>query len=128
NLIGVAGADPPRAAGGPGMDWHRAVPVLVPGAGALEGPILDDVGLALDEDDNLLWVADLRASDAAHPPTDVAPVAPPDDTSDIAWRWILRRSVPRGRFPYLHGFAIAPPSAGHGEDAFVRADLVEPDG
>lgn len=121
SVTAIEGADP-SAPPDPVAEWHRARPILVSVGGALEGPILDDVGLALDEHDNLLWVADLRAIAPRGAAAGLSR-ALVDDASDLAWR-----SVPRGRYPYLHGSAITDPSEGHGEDAFVRAHLVEPDG
>ena len=83
------------------------------------------MAFALDEDDNLVWAADRRAP--------VTPSAPPDDgalsdTTAITWRWTLRRSIPAGRYPFLHGFALTPPTEGAGDDAFLRAHLVTADG
>lgn len=129
NLIGIAGADPePPDAGEPGeADWHRATAILAGTGSGLEGAILEDVALALDEDDNLLWVADLQLTDVGPPGETAAPV-PLDDTAPALWRWTLRRAVPRGRYPYPHGFAVAAPADGAGEDAFLRAELIDVDG
>ncbi len=62
NLIGITGIDPePPPPGAPGeADWHRATAILIAAGAALEGPILDDIAFAVDEDDNLVWAATAR--------------------------------------------------------------------
>ena len=127
NLIGITGIDPePPPPGAPGeADWHRATAILIAAGAALEGPILDDIAFAVDEDDNLVWAADRKAADAPATALNGGVVS---DTAAITWRWALRRSIPAGRYPFVHGFAVAPPGDGAGEDAFIRALLVEQDG
>ncbi len=122
NLIGIRGLDP-EPAGEP--DWHRAIAVLIAAGAPLEGPIVDDVAFAVDEDDNLVWAADRRAGASA-----VATAASGilSDTAAMTWRWSLRRSIPAGRYPFVHGFALTSPIDGADEDVFIRARLVDPEG
>ncbi len=127
SLFAVAGADAPDSLG-------HALPALIGGGAALEGQPTEEVALAVDEDENLLWAAVLRR-DGTVP--GAAPGSVPslvevrprlgalgDAPLEVDWR--LGGTPPADRIPYLYGNLVAAGAFGHGEDVFVQARMRDP--
>lgn len=135
SLMRVAGLDPPPPdADDPDPDgtWQRALPIVLDAHGALEGPILDDVAIAVDEDDNLVWAAELVVEGSATgEASSAAPILPrpPDDgsISSASWTWGPGGRVPDQRHAFVHGSAIPGDGEGAREDRFVRTRIADPD-
>lgn len=128
SLFAVAGADPDAAGLPPGAIFHRALPILLGAGGALEGEPVEEMALAVDEDENVMWAALRRpttqtdtAEDAVIPA--VGQVATTDPL-EVVWR--LGGTSPGDRLPYLYGANVPPGAFGHGADLFVRAQLRDP--
>jgi hypothetical protein len=133
-LFAVEGLDPLAPAvpedDDPDANWHRALPVFATATTALAGPAIEEIGLAVDEEANVLWAAVLRVGGEAMPPDpgpaeDLRLTTPLDGPLDVEWQ--LRASPPSNRVPYLYGGTFGPPAYGAGSDLFVQGRLLDPE-
>lgn len=128
-LFAVAGLDdrpPTSAADDDEARWHRGLPVFATAGTALAGPPDEEVGLAVDEDANLLWAAVLRR-DGAEVVRDVPAPPRPDAAAgadlDVTWR--IAQEPDLDRVPYLYGLTYDT-AFGAGRDLFVQAARRDP--
>jgi hypothetical protein len=131
SLHAVAGLDPDPSMLPPERSFHRALPVLLDGGTALEGPPFEDVAIAIDEDENLLWMAVLRTGAESTAPGDAAAapiVAVPHllDGDEMAVTWTLGGDPPIDRVAYLYGALVPADAYGYGCDLFVQARIRDP--
>src|SRR5690606_27945064 len=130
-LFAVEGMDPDLEPGAvtedPDRVSHRALPAFVSAGAVPAGPPVEEVGIAVDEDANVLWAAELRvAGEAVAPPAgQPARAVPRLLPGPVTVDWKLGEAPPRHRYPYEYGatyegFLLA------GADLFVRANLIDP--
>src|SRR5690606_8091478 len=119
----------------PGAAFHRVLPVLLGGSAALEGEPMEEVALAVDEDENLLWAAVLRSDappgtgpgpDGANASLGLTALSRVLHTDPLSVDWALGGTPPVDRVPYLYGWLVPPGVVGHAQDVFVRAQLRDP--
>jgi hypothetical protein len=105
--------------------------VLLSAPAALHGDATEEVALAVDEDDNLLWAAELRldgkrTGPGGHPQEADRLVPRAPSTAEMEVDWSLGATPPVHRFAYLYGGTIDPPTFGAGQDWFVQARMMDP--
>ncbi len=131
SLFAVAGGDPDPTTLPPGVAFQRSLPVLLGALAALEGEPVEDLALAVDEDENVLWVAVRRGGGTPGGVPPLGPVGVPAlaralHTAPLEVDWALGGAPPADRVPYLYGGLVPPGAFGHGADLFVRARLRDP--
>ncbi|MGW5220856.1 hypothetical protein ACWEQA_23610 [Nocardia sp. NPDC004085] len=130
SLLRVDQLDPPPPDDDPDHTWHPATVILLGADAALTGPLRDDIALTIDEDDNLVWAAELRI-DGTEPeqthPTPQITTPPEDNTQTPTWSWDLGGRIRSHRHPYLHESAITNDANGPKRDTFIQAQLSNPD-